>query len=226
MRTPHKNGEGKIERPIAISIEAPRPLLDEGEYVAQCTDATVAWARRWKKWIVRLVMVPVDYRGQSYRGDLCKFLSLGQNPNSPHAGAQSEFRKLWVACNGAPNTSSEVDLGMFVGKFFQISIGTVRADRNGKPIDPALWYSVVREVAFSAAAARTNGALKGKVSGLGRTPHTHTQAQTGGAGSHPAPLAQDDCYVHGGETQFWQRGDGGRVCALCHPQPGDTVMVQ
>src|SRR5580700_848186 len=65
---------------VTVSLEAPRPLLNEGPYLATCTEATCAWSRRWSKWICRLVMEPVNYTGRPYTGSLCKFLQLGSNP--------------------------------------------------------------------------------------------------------------------------------------------------
>jgi hypothetical protein len=136
------------DKKIMISVEEPRPLLDEGNHLAKCTDATCAWSRRWKKWIVRLVMEPLDYHGRPYTGSLCKFLALGTNPKRPHAGQQSKFRALWVETNGGQPTGSDVDLGLFVGHTFKVSVCTVRQDRNGKAISSAQWYSIVREISL------------------------------------------------------------------------------
>ena len=52
---------GRTERTVMISVEEPRPLLNEGKYRARCTAATIAWSRRWKKWIVKLHMEPLDW---------------------------------------------------------------------------------------------------------------------------------------------------------------------
>src|SRR5208337_2505908 len=142
-------------QPMMISVEEPRPLLNEGAYLARCTDATCAWSRRWKKWIVRLVMELLDYDGRPYSGSLCKFLSLGTNPKKPHAGQQSQFRRLWVEVNGGQPTGSDVQLGIFVGHVFKIGVGTVKQDRNGEAVAPAHWYSIVREISFCIAEART-----------------------------------------------------------------------
>jgi len=136
---------------ITVSLEAPRPLLDEGEYLATCTDATVAWSRRWKKWIARLVMEPSDYQGIPYTGTLCKFFQLGSNPRRPHAGQQSEFRKLLVRLNGAQPVNGEASLALFVGRSFQIQVCTVR-ERSGEKFLPTDWYSVVREISPTPAA--------------------------------------------------------------------------
>src|SRR6266849_150892 len=114
---------------ILISTERPRPLLDQGEYSAKCTDATIAWAKRYKKWIVRLVMEPTDYNGRVYNGDLCKFLQLGTDPKKPHAGQNSDFRKLWVQVNGAQPTG-DLNLDIFVGHAYKIAVTTVKADRH------------------------------------------------------------------------------------------------
>jgi hypothetical protein len=148
--TAKKRGPTRVpsERSIMVSLEEPRPLLDEGTYLAFCTDATVAWSRRWRKWIVRLVMEPIDYAGRPYTGSLCKFLSLGTNPKQPHAGQQSRFRELWVEVNGEQPTSNEVELGIFVGHNFRVRVATVKADRNGMQISPPNWYSVIREISF------------------------------------------------------------------------------
>jgi hypothetical protein len=34
------------------------PLLDPGEYVALCTEASFEWARRWSAWKARLALEP------------------------------------------------------------------------------------------------------------------------------------------------------------------------
>jgi hypothetical protein len=153
--TAKPNGRTHTERdsrttsvPITISVEEPRPLLDEGEYLARCSDATVAWARRWKKWISRLVLEPLDYNGQPYTGSLCKFLQLGSNRQRPHAGQQSQFRKLWVEVNGAQPSGGELSLEIFIGHLFRISVQTVVADKDGKKISPVHHYSVVRGISF------------------------------------------------------------------------------
>src|ERR1700688_135823 len=86
----------QCQDPPLISLSEPRPLLEPGTYQAVCNEATIAWARQWKKWIARLVMEPRNYTGRSYTGKLCKFLNAGSNPARPFAGPQSDFRKLWV----------------------------------------------------------------------------------------------------------------------------------
>jgi len=55
-----------VKEPPSISLSEPFPLLDPGQYVARCTDATFAWARQWNKWIARLVLEPVNYQGRPY----------------------------------------------------------------------------------------------------------------------------------------------------------------
>jgi len=74
-----------------VTVAAPYPLLDAGEYVALCTEASVAWARQWASWKVRLMFEPRNYEGRSYVGRLCKFFDLGKNASSPYAGARSAF---------------------------------------------------------------------------------------------------------------------------------------
>lgn len=147
----------RAERAVMISVEEPRPFLDEGEHFARCTTATVAWSRRWKKWIVRLVMEPLNYTGRPYSGELCKFLSLGIDPKKPRAGQASRFRTLWVEVNGAQPTQGEVDLEMFVGHVFHISVRTVKAkaDKEKTPIPPEHWYSIVDQVTFCKSLPRT-----------------------------------------------------------------------
>lgn len=142
---------------VTISLEAGRPLLDEGEYRARCTEATIAWSKRWRKWIAVLHMDPLDYVGRPYSGELCKFLSLGTDPKKPRAGQASIFRKLWVEANGAQPTQGEVDLGIFVGHVFEIVVRTVRAkaDKEKTPIPAEHWYSVVGDVTFCKAEQAT-----------------------------------------------------------------------
>jgi hypothetical protein len=148
------SGLSSSPQPMTISVGEPRPLLDEGDVLARCTDATCAWSRRWKKWIVRLVMEPLDYDGRPYTGSLCKFLSLGTNPKKPHAGQQSQFRRLWVEVNGAQPTGTDVQLGIFVGHLFKVAVATVKKDRNDEAVAPAHWYSIVREISFCRAEVR------------------------------------------------------------------------
>jgi len=76
---------------------------------------------------------------------LCKFFQLGANPKRPHAGQQSEFRKLLVRLNGAQPVNGEASLALFIGHTFQIKVCTVK-ERNGERFDPQDWYSVVREI--------------------------------------------------------------------------------
>lgn len=129
-----------------ITLSDPRPLLDPGSYKALCTEATIAWARQWKKWIARLVMEPQDYAGRSYNGKLCKFLNVGTNPARPYAGPQSDFRQLWVELNSAQPTSPEVTMKIFEGRLYEITVETVKLDRHGKECKPEHWYSIVREI--------------------------------------------------------------------------------
>jgi len=129
-----------------ILLSAPYPLLDEGCYLASCIEATFAWARQWKKWIARLVLEHVNYTGRPYTGKLCKFLSLGCDPNRPFAGQHSLFRQLWVSVNGAQPASSEVTLRIFQGVLFCLSVETVKKDRHGNQRAPEHWYSVVRAI--------------------------------------------------------------------------------
>jgi hypothetical protein len=133
-----------------ITLAEPFPLLDEGTCLALCEEATFAWARQWKKWMARLVMQPQNYTGRPYSGRLCKFLSLGSNPGTPHAGPQSDFRRLYVEVNGAQPVGSQVTVEIFIGLSFDISVETVKRDRNGKDRNPSDWYSVVREIHFAA----------------------------------------------------------------------------
>lgn len=142
---------------VTISLEAGRPLLDEGSYRARCTEATIAWSKRWKKWIALLHMDPLDYVGRPYTGELCKFLFLGTDQKKPRAGPSSAFRKLWVEVNGAQPNQGEVDLQIFVGHVFEIAVRTVRAkaDKEKTPIPEEHWYSVVGDVTFSKAAQTT-----------------------------------------------------------------------
>ena len=129
-----------------ILLSEPFPLLDPGEYVAPCTEASYAWARQWKKWIARLVLEPLDYSGRPYTGRLCKFLGLGKDPQRPYAGPQSHFRHLLVEVNGDQPTSSNTGTELFVGVSYEIEVVTVNTNREGKPRPPEHWYSVVREI--------------------------------------------------------------------------------
>ena len=109
-----------------VTLSAPYPLLDEGEYVALCTEATFDWARQWKKWMARLVLEPQNYRGRLYEGKLCRFLSLGRDPERPFAGHHSDFRKLFVEVNGAQPIAPEITMRIFEGRLYDITVETVR----------------------------------------------------------------------------------------------------
>ena len=138
--------EHSRSRKTTITVSAPYPRLDPGNYVATCTEATVAWANQWRKWMCRLVLEPMGYEGAVYSGKLCKFLSLGTDRKGPHAGPNSHFRKLWVELNGDQPTATEVTLQDFVGRLYQITVVTVITDRKGQPRSPADCYSIVREI--------------------------------------------------------------------------------
>ena len=128
-----------------ITLSAPYPLLDEGEYVALCTEASFAWARQWKKWIARLALEPQNYRGRPYQGTLCKFLSLGKNPERPCAGHHSAFasclsRRMVVSPSGP-----EVTMRIFEGRCTKSPSRRSRSDRQGKG-EAEHWYSIIREI--------------------------------------------------------------------------------
>jgi|KBSSwiStaDraftv2_1062776.scaffolds.fasta_scaffold140523_4 hypothetical protein len=129
-----------------VTVAAPYPLLDAGEYVALCTEASVAWARQWASWKVRLMFEPRNYEGRSYVGRLCKFFDLGKNASSPYAGARSAFRTLWVEVNGEQPTSPKIDTSIFAGRLYYITVETVTKNRKGKSLDACHFYSIIREV--------------------------------------------------------------------------------
>ncbi len=81
----------EVSQQPRITLSEPFPLLDPGQYVARCTEATYAWARQWKKWIARLVLEPQNYRGRPYTDSLCKFLGLGKDPQKPLRGTAEPF---------------------------------------------------------------------------------------------------------------------------------------
>jgi len=130
----------------SITLSEPFPLLDPGQYVARCTEASYAWARQWRKWIARLVLEPQNYQGRPYHGRLCAFLGLGKNPERPYAGPQSRFRLLYVEVNGEQPPSLEAGMEIFVGVRYEIEVVTVKTDRNGNPRSPEHWYSVVKGI--------------------------------------------------------------------------------
>jgi hypothetical protein len=135
-----------------VIVSSPYPLLDPGQYIALCTEATFAWARQWKKWIARLSLEPQNYHGRSYQGTLCKFLALGTHPDRPGAGHHSSFRQLYVEVNGAQPEGPEVTMRIFERRLYEITVETVTRDRNGKERRPEHWYSVIREIHLACAA--------------------------------------------------------------------------
>jgi len=130
----------------SITLSEPFPLLDPGWYVAVCPEATFAWARQWKKWIARLVLEPQDYAGRPYTGRLCCFLGLGKDPQNPHAGPQSRFRRLFVEVNGGQPPGAKAGMEVFFGILYDIEVVTVKTDREGRPRPLEHWYSIVREI--------------------------------------------------------------------------------
>ena len=139
-----------------IKIAEPYPLLDPGEYVARCPEASYSWARQWGAWKARLVLEPLDYQGRPYQGKLCKFLNLGKNPERPYAGPRSDFRMLLVEVNGDQPTRPEVDMAVFENRFYRITVETVTKDRRGEPLAPEHWYSIVRKICSAAAFRPSN----------------------------------------------------------------------
>jgi len=130
----------------AIRIAEPYPLLDPGEYVALCTEASFEWARQFGAWKARLVLGPQDYRGRPYTGRLCKFLNLGTKPQAPYAGPRSDFRMLLVEVNGEQPTRPDVDVAIFAGRLYRITVETVTKNRKNEALAPEHWYSTVRKI--------------------------------------------------------------------------------
>jgi hypothetical protein len=135
-----------VKQRLSIALSEPFPLLDPGVYVAVCTEAALAWARQWNKWMARLVLEPENYQGRPYTGRLCKFLGLGKNKEGPYAGPQSHFRQLYVEVNGEQPPTLEVGIEIFVGIRYEIEVVTLKTDRNGKPRSPEHWYSIVKDI--------------------------------------------------------------------------------
>jgi len=135
-----------VKHQPAVALSEPFPLLDPGQYIAFCTEATFAWARQWNKWIARLVLVPQNYQGRPYTGRLCKFLGLGKSKERPYAGPQSHFRQLYVEVNGDQPPSLETGMEIFVGVCYEIEVVTVKTDRNGNPRSPEHWYRIVNGI--------------------------------------------------------------------------------
>jgi len=133
----------------AITISAPYPFLDEGEYVAECTKASYEWANRYRKWKARLVLVPDrENASRAYTGQLCRFFNLGSNPDSPRVGPGSDLRALLVEVHGGQPVNPVLDMDIFVGCRYRITVVTVKQNRKGEPIAEANWYSIVRDIHF------------------------------------------------------------------------------
>lgn len=129
-----------------IRVADPYPLLDPGDYVALCIEASFEWARRWSAWKARLVLEPKDYRGRPHTGRLCKFLNLGKIAQAPYAGPRSDFRMLLVEVNGEQPTRPDVDMSIFAERLYRITVETVTQKRKDEPLPPEHWYSIVREI--------------------------------------------------------------------------------
>ena len=138
------NHRVRVERKPVITTSEPYPLLEEGQYLAECTEADYDWSHRWRQNKARLVLSPQDYTGKPYTGRLCRFFNLGQDRNKPHAGSGSDFRALWVEVNRGQPVGS-LDMDIFLKHIYRITVVTVKENRNG-PMDPVNWYSIVREI--------------------------------------------------------------------------------
>jgi hypothetical protein len=136
----------RVKQPPFITLSEPFPLLDPGQYVARCSEASYAWARQWKKWMARLVLEPQNYQGRPYTGRLCKFLGLGKDPERPFAGPQSEFRRLYVEVNCEQPTNPDASIKIFEGRLYEITVETVTKDRKNEDRKPEHWYSIVRVI--------------------------------------------------------------------------------
>jgi len=138
---------GSDTKKPAIRVAKPYPLLDPGEYIALCSQASFEWAQRFSGWKARLVLEPQNYTGRPYTGELCRFLGLGKNPDAPYAGPRSDFRLLWVEVNGDQPVQPDVtDLGIFTRRLYQITVETVTKNGKGEPLLPVHWYSIVRKI--------------------------------------------------------------------------------
>ena len=133
------------KKPV-ITVAQPYPLLDPGEYIATCTEADFEWARAFGAWKVRLVLEPQNYAGRPYTGKLCKFLDLGRILKHPTRDRAAHFRMLWVEVNGDQPTRADVDVSVFVGRLYQITVETVATNRKSEPLPPEHWYSIVRKI--------------------------------------------------------------------------------
>jgi len=176
MRFPCRGGERstvperiRSAKPL-ITLAEPYPLLDPGEYIALCPEADFAWAKRFGAWKVRLVLEPQDYAGRPYTGTLCKFFDLGKNPQVPYAGPRSAFRMLYVEVNGDQPTRSDVDVTVFQGHLYKISVGTVNKNRDNEPLPAEHWYSTVRKIHLAAPSAPFNLRNCGNLRNLGNLP--------------------------------------------------------
>lgn len=150
------------KKPV-ITVAEPYPLLNPGEYIAACTEADFEWARQFGAWKVRLVLNPQDYTGRPYTGKLCKFLDLGKNPQAPYAGPRSAFRMLWVEVNGEQPTRPDVEVSVFVGHLYRITVETVTKNRKDEPLPPEHWYSIVRKIRPAAPSTPLNSRNSGNL---------------------------------------------------------------
>jgi len=173
-----------------LTLSAPYPLLDEGEYVALCTEATFDWARQWKKWMARLVLKPQNYRGRPYQGKLCRFLSLGRDPARPFAGHHSDFRKLFVEVNGAQPIAPEITMRVFEGRLYDITVETVRLDRHGKERQAEHRYSIVRAIHVAASPTLQRSNTSPLYPSTQRTQTTHSTDQH--SNTENPPLAEKE----------------------------------
>jgi hypothetical protein len=121
--------------------EAAYPRYEPGIHEAECVRAKV-----YRNPLLGCWKCQLDFQILPEAEPVCAFLHLG-NGSQPRAGANSEYRRVWIIAAGqAPRKRQVLTSRVFKGKIFEVRIGdtTRRFDGRDHP-EPAV-YSTVKEI--------------------------------------------------------------------------------
>jgi hypothetical protein len=131
----------EVSQCAPICEKDPYPLLEPGIYEAQCLRTRIYFDPQFRAWKALLEFQLVN-REETVGG----FIHLGQG-ESTKAGQRSRYRRAWIIANGEPPKKRQVlSERIFVGKFFEVQIGTVEKAHDGRDHPVGGRYSTVTEI--------------------------------------------------------------------------------
>jgi len=118
------------------------PRCSAGIYDVRCNKLQgPQWLRNHRRWSLRL-----ECNFLTEAGNVSGFLNLGDDPNRPRVGRQSNFYRLWCMVNGGPPKQRQtMSADVFLGKFFRVRIETATKNSKGLPMSEAEQYSKIVE---------------------------------------------------------------------------------